>query len=142
MRSSLIFFDNKENSKRGNLRGLVIFPIFIILTLVWRQLMTKYYKCNNVGKLRKIISLIISAVLIVSAIGVQTPNTLQKAVVYGALIGFVIYGVSNCVLLVSSNKWGYMISFVDTLWGIASTSLLSFILYKVVQKYPYIFKAV
>ena len=84
----------------------------------------------------------ISGILIVSALGVQVPNTRKKAVVYGALVGFVVYGVSNSVLLATSNKWGYPLSLVDTSWGIASTALLAYILYEIVQKWPNTFQSV
>jgi uncharacterized membrane protein len=77
-----------------------------------------------------------SALLIVSAVAVHTPDTVKKAIVYSGLVGFVVYGISNVVLLSTSNKWGYGISLIDTVWGIVSTAFLGYILYRVVQKWP------
>lgn len=144
MKSSLVFWDTLENSKRGTLRGLIIFPIFIIITLTWYLLMYKIYNkhIDKVSLFRLCISLVLIGLLIVSALGVHTPNTLKKAITYGLLVGLVIYGISNLVLLATSNKWGYKISIIDILWGIISTGFLSFVLYIVVQKWPKYFNVI
>ena len=145
MKSSIVFFDNLENSKRGTLRGMVIFPIFILITLVWffftkKPLYDKHI--DIVSKDRLWVALCVSALLTVSAIGVHTPDTLQKAVVFSGLVGFVVYGISNATMLATTKKWDYSISFIDILWGIFSTSLLGYILYIVVNKWPKIFASV
>ena len=145
MKSSIVFFDNLENSKRGTLRGMVIFPIFILITLVWffftkKPLYDKHI--DTVSKDRLWVALCVSALLTVSAIGVHTPDTLQKAVIFSGLVGFVVYGITNSVMLAVTKKWNYSISFIDILWGIFSTSLLGYILYIVVNKWPKIFASV
>jgi uncharacterized membrane protein len=145
MKSNIVFFDTLENSKKGTLRGLVIFPIFIILTLLWFLLTKKSLYDKHIDKVpnsRLWISMGISALLIVSALGIHNPNTLRKAVVFGALVGLVVYGIANAVLLSASKKWDYTISFIDTLWGILSTAFLAYILYKIVKKWPKTFQVV
>ena len=140
----MVFLDNKENSKRCALRGLAIFPVYIILTLGWFLLTKNTLYAKHIDKVsipRILIALFVTGTLIVSAIGVQVPNTVYKAVIYGALVGFVVYGVSNAVLLATSKKWGYVVSLIDTAWGVISTALLGYILYKIVEKWPDIFKA-
>ena len=141
MKSSIVFFDNLENSKRGFLRGLVIFPIFILITLVWLFFSKTLYKkhIDTVSKYRLWFSLCIISLLTVSAIGVHTPNTLKKAVVFSALVGFVVYGITNSTMLMVTKKWNYSIFLIDILWGIFSTSLLGYILYIIVNKWPKIF---
>ena len=145
MKSSIVFFDNLENSKRGTLRGMVIFPIFILISLVCffftkKPLYDKHI--DIVSKDRLWVALCVSALLTVSAIGVHTPDTLQKAVIFSGLVGFVVYGITNSVMLAVTKKWNYSISFIDILWGIFSTSLLGYILYIVVNKWPEIFASV
>lgn len=139
MKSTLVFFDTSENGNIGNLRGLVIFPVFIILTAAWMFITKKslYDKhIDQVGIGSRIISIGIMAVLIVSAVAVHTPDTATKAVVYAGLVGLVVYGIHNSVLLMTSNKWGYGISIIDTVWGVLSTALLGYILYNIVQEWP------
>lgn len=136
MKSTLIFIDSRKNSKIGTLRGLVIFPIYIILTIIWFTLTKSLYK-NKHNK--TIIPLLFSALLIVSALGVHNPDSIKKAVYYGALVGFVIYGFASCLLLYYSNTWNYKISIITILWGIVSTGFLAYILYIITFKFPSIF---
>lgn len=144
MKSTLVFVDTKENGLRGTLRGLVIFPIYCIFTILWFYLTRKLYasKVDKVSNFRKVTSLLVTGLLIVSAIGVHTPDTRAKAIVYGALVGFVVYGITNFVLIATAKKWTFTISFIDTAWGIVSTALLSYILYEIVEKWPNTFKVV
>ena len=145
MKSSIVFFDSLENSKRGLFRTLVIFPIFIILTVVWLFFTKNIFydkHIDSVSKTRVWVSMIATTILIISALGIQTADTLQQAVVFSALVGLVVYGFTNATLLAVSEKWDYLISFIDTAWGIFSTSLMGFILYFVVNKWPKIFASV
>ena len=144
MKSSLVFFDSITNSKKGTYRGLLIFPIFILLNLLWYNLTYNLYSkhIDNVNNYRKIFALFITGSLIVSALGVHRPATLKTATVYSGLVALVIYTISNLKLLSTSSKWTYKISLIDTMWGILSTILLGIILYYAVNKYPNILKAV
>lgn len=138
MKSNIIFFDSLENTKRGALRWLVIFPIFIVLTFLWFLLTKKplYDKhIDNVSISRYIVALIISSLLISSAVGVHNPNNAITAVTYAGLVGLVVYGITNVALLATSNKWGYTVSVIDTLWGVVNTSFLGYILYIFVNKF-------
>ena len=141
MKSSIVFFDTLENSKRGLFRTLVIFPIFILITIGWLFITKSLYNkhIDNVNKNRLWVSMIITSILIISAIGIQTPNTLSEAIVFSALVGVVVYGFTNATLLAVSEKWDYEISMIDILFGIFTTTLLGFVSYQVVQKWPNIF---
>lgn len=138
MKSNIVFFDSMENSKRGTLRGIILFPIFIIMSLIWffitKNWFGKYFDKTNTGKI--VISLIVSGILIVSAITVHNPNSVSEVIVYGALVGLVVYGVANSTLLSVHNKWEYIPAIIDTTWGVASTALMAYILYMVVKKWP------
>ena len=138
MKSKIIFFDSSENSKRGTLRGMIIMPIFILLTLMWLFFTKKSLydeHMDDVHGSRSIVSLVVSGLLIVSALGVHNPDSITTAVTYAALVGLVTYGITNAVLLATLNKWDYTISVIDILWGIVSTAFLGYILYIVVNKF-------
>lgn len=145
MKSTLVFWDTPENSKRGTIRGLLILPIYMILTVAWfyvtKNMVYKNH-IDNVTTFRLLLSLFITGSLIVSIVAVQTPQSAEEALKYGALAGFAVYGICNFVLLAVSNKWGYTVAIIDTIWGIVSTMLLSYILYQIVQKWPNTFKTV
>lgn len=145
MKSTIIFFDSFENSKIGLLRGLVMFPIYILLTLIWfyftkDTIYSKYI--DEVTKAQFIIPLLLSSILVVSTLSIHVPNNATHAVVYGALAGFVIYGITNLTLLIVSKKWNYTVSVIDTLSGILIFSFLGYVLYKIVEKWPTIFQYV
>lgn len=145
MKSSIVFLDSLENSKRGTLRGLVIFPLFILMTLAWFAVTKKkLYRrhIDEVGKLRVSIALGVSALLVVSALGVHTPDTAKKAASYAGLVGLVVYGITNASMLAAVQKWGFKIAIIDTVWGVLSTALLGYLLFEVVQKWPNTFAAV
>jgi uncharacterized membrane protein len=86
--------------------------------------------------------MVVFSLLFSFAIGVQTPNSLQQAVLYSGLVGLIIYGITNMTMLATSNKWNYSIALIDTLWGILSTGLLGYILYILVKKRPNTFQTI
>ena len=139
MKSNIVFFDTYENSRIGTLRGLVIFPIFIILTLIWIYVMKKsnVKSYENIGSVRLCFYLIFSGLLIVSAIGVHNPDSYQKAAAYALLVGFVVYSISN--MYITNDRFS-LISLVDIIVGITITTILGIILYWIVEIWPCIFK--
>ena len=126
MKTKLIFFDNIEESKKGTLRGLVAITVLIILDLIWFKIMDY---SPIITKKFNYISAIFTYILLCSAIGVQQPNSIEEAVVYGALIGFVIYGVFNGTSYSINKNWTLKIAFLDTLWGMFVMSMASIVVY-------------
>jgi uncharacterized membrane protein len=58
----------------------------------------------------------------------------QDAILYGAFLGFAMYGVYNATNFATyPNKWNTKIAIFDTLWGTFVTSLSSYFLYKINQ---------
>jgi uncharacterized membrane protein len=134
MRTELIFFETKYESKRGTVRGAVALGCLTVLTFLWYGVaMKSFYKgrIDNVSPANFWVGIIVSAFLIISAIGVQLPTNAQTALVYGGLLGAVIYGVSNGTLLMVSNKWTIGLATLDVLWGILSTTMISFLIYRI-----------
>ncbi len=132
MKSSITFFDSLENSKRGTLRGISIFPIFIAINYLFYTYVLKI-KYNYYTQF-------LFGLLIVSAIGIHTPSSANKAIVYGALLGLVIYGTSTLTLtdLDCKDKISNKKTCIYLLWGVVTTSILSVILYFVLRQYRYL----
>ncbi len=127
MKTKLIFFDNIEESRKGTLRGLVAIAVLIILDLLWFQVMD--YSPIVTRKKFNYISALFTYILLCSAVGVQQPNSIEEAIVYGLLIGFVIYGVFNGTSYSISKNWTLKIAILDTLWGMFVMSMACIVVY-------------
>ena len=84
MQTQLVFFDSQYNSSLGLKRSLIALPFICALFLIF-----------NISEYRSFWKYILPIFLIVSAIGVQLPQSKTEATVYGALVGFVIFGTSS-----------------------------------------------
>lgn len=138
MKSQMVFFDTLENSKRGTARAAVILPFLLLFSAIWYlAIMKKFYMkhIDDTSMFRKIVAVCVIAFMLISALGVHNPNTFKKALFFGGLIGFVIYGCWNSVLYMTNTKWTIWISIIDILWGTISTAILGFILYFFVRNF-------
>ena len=81
MQTQLIFFDSQYNSSLGTKRSLIALPFISALFLIF-----------NIGYYRSFWKYILPIFLTISALGVQLPQSKTEATIYGALVGFVIFG--------------------------------------------------
>lgn len=126
MKTELIFFDNIEESKKGTLRGLIAIITLITLDLIWFAV-SKYFKVYDDVVTKNPINFftaILSWLLICSAISVQLPKSLTEAMIYGMLVGLVIYGVWNFTNH-AIMEWPIKTLICDTLWGMFVCSMAS-----------------
>ncbi len=84
------------------------------------------------------ISAIICWIIIIIAIQLLVLSrkelTDKDALLYGAFLGFAMYGVYNTTNFATyPNKWNTKIVILDTLWGTFVTSISSYLLYKINQ---------
>ena len=84
MQTQLVFFDSYYNSTLGTKRSLIALPFIVILFLIL-----------NISDNKSFFRYILPIFLIVSALCVQLPQTNKEAMVYGALVGFVVLGTSS-----------------------------------------------
>lgn len=132
MKSQIIFFDTVENSKRGTARGAVILPFLLLFSVIWYLVIMKKFYSKHIDDttiFRKILSVCVIAFMIISALGVHNPDSFKKAIVYGSLLGFVLYSCWNSVLYMIHTNWTIWIAIIDILWGTLSTAILGGILY-------------
>tara|TARA_Y100001980_G_C14552022_1_gene335878 strand:- start:1995 stop:2402 length:408 start_codon:yes stop_codon:yes gene_type:complete len=131
MQTKLIFFDKIEESRKGTLRGLVAITVLIVLDMLWFKIMDY---SPIVSKKFNYFSAIFTYILLCSAIGVQLPNSVQEAMVYGALVGFVIYGVFNGTSYSINKDWTIKIAVLDTIWGATVMSTAATVVYYIFHK--------
>lgn len=128
MKTELIFFGTTETSIEGLKKGFIAFVTLIFLDLIWFNIMD--YSKVITKKPINIFSAIFVWLLVCSAIGVQhNPKNVKTAATYGALVGFVIYGVYNGTNYAILKDWDLSISIIDTLWGIFVCSMASISVY-------------
>ena len=101
--------------------------------MIWFQILD-YKKEGGVTKKMNIISGLISWLLICSAISVQLPKSYKEAVVYGMLVGLVIYGVFNSTNFAINKDWSLKLSILDTMWGVVVCGIASSVVYLIFHK--------
>ena len=127
MKTQLFYFDGTKRSKKGTLRGLVVTIILLVVNSIMYKIYKKHFNFN-------IIYVLIMTILIASAISVQNPYNLNEALVYGGLVGGVVFGSINSVLLMTKHiQWSKKNAILSILVGISSTVLSSYVLYSVPQ---------
>ena len=128
MRTELIFFDSIENSMKGTTRGLIAFISLILFDFIWFSLSSKtVYK--SVTKKPNIYAAILVYLVICSAIAVQLPKTFNEALVYGLLVGFVIYSVFNLTSYAIFNSWSLSTAIIDTIAGTINCGIAAVMIY-------------
>lgn len=132
MRTTLIFFDEVSESKKGFLRGLVSIIILILMDLCWFQIMD--YDSIISRKKINLLAAFVAYLLMCSGLSVQLPNSLKEAAVYGMMFGLVVYGVYNGTNYATKSEWTMKLAILDTLWGMTLCSTVCIILYFIFHK--------
>ena len=123
MKTELIFFNGFSDSWEGIKRGFIATVTLIILYLISGK-----FQVLLPLSAKKIISSILALIILASAISVQNPANLSEAIVYSALVGFVIYSIFNLFLIILYNR-SISESILCTLWGTFICIIASIIVY-------------
>jgi len=117
--------------------ALVIFALFIILDLIWFSISGSFFK-NEVGSIARIGAdgswsvryLPAALVYILMTMGLLVfvlPNapTLVSAFLFGALFGFISYGIYDLTNLATLSAWTVKFVIVDMIWGTVLCGLVA-----------------
>ncbi|MFA6692363.1 MAG: DUF2177 family protein [Acholeplasmataceae bacterium] len=120
----------------------IAFILFLVIDLIWLGLIAKNLYQNQIGTLLKtntnwtaaiIFYLLFIGGLVFFAIQPSiTSATLWKAMLYGALFGFMTYATYDLTNLATLEGWPIQITIIDLIWGSflgASVSSLTYTLY-------------
>ena len=128
MKTELVFFGTINESIEGLKKGFIAFVTLLTLDLIWFQMMD-YSSIITKKPINKISALFVW-ILLCSAIGVQhNPQNIKISATYGALIGFVVYGVYNGTNYAINLNYPLSIAIIDTLWGIFVCCMASMSVY-------------
>lgn len=132
MRTELIFFDSIHESMKGTTRGLIAFISLIIFDFIWFSVSSKtVYK--TVTKTPNIYAAILVYLVLCSAIAVQLPKSYSEALVYGLLVGFVVYSVFNLTSFAIFN-WSLGTAIIDTIMGTINCGIAASLIYLIYFK--------
>lgn len=134
MKTELIFFDSVENSMKGTRRGLIAFVSLIIFDFIWFSISSDKIYNTITKKPINIYASILVYLIICSAIGVQLPKSYTEALVYGLLVGFVIYSVFNLTTFAIFKEWPLRTAIIDTIMGTINCGIAASMVYLIYNK--------
>lgn len=115
---------------------LATFAAFFIIDMVWLGLVARnlynqylgFLMAPNVNWLAAVLFYLlwIAGLLILAVIPGLQGNSLGKAVLFGALFGFMTYATYDLTNLATLKDWPVIITLIDIVWGtVLSTSVAS-----------------
>lgn len=118
---------------------LIVFGIFLIIDLIWLNLIAKNLYQKEIGNLLLknpnilpaflFYALFIVALLILVLIpGIQS-YTLLKTILFGAVFGFITYATYDLTNLATLDGWSIKMTITDLIWGTSVTTLITFLGY-------------
>lgn len=109
--------------------GCAIVALLAVLDILWFQFAGNFFK-NQIGAIARLAESGEWNVRIMPALGVYglmalaimvfvlpLTNTVQQAVLYGALFGFISYGIYDLTNLATLSAWTIKFAAVDMVWG-------------------------
>lgn len=119
-------------------------PVFVALDFLWVGLLAKNFYQREIGYLMKSnvnwVAVALFYLVFVSGLVlfVITPavgaSSLQRAVVWGALFGFVAYATYDFTNLATVKDWPWAVTVVDLIWGALVSSVTSAIAFVIASK--------
>lgn len=123
---------------------LIVFGIFLIIDLIWLNLIARNLYQKEIGNLLLknpnilpaflFYALFIVALLILVLIpGIQS-YTLLKTILFGAVFGFITYATYDLTNLATLDGWSIKMTIIDLIWGASVTTLITFLGYIIGSK--------
>jgi uncharacterized membrane protein len=123
---------------------LITFVIFFVIDLIWLGIIAKNLYQRQIGHLMAeqvnwfaailFYLLFIGGLVFFVLMPAVDAGSLGKAILYGALFGFITYATYDLTNLATLKNWPWQITVIDLTWGTflgMSTSLFSYLLYQV-----------
>lgn len=112
---------------------LLCLIIFIFLDAIYFFFTKNLYSFINQNNI-VIYYAFLSWISLAFAISSSKPNNIKQAIIYGGLLGLIVYSVFNSVELTINPLYrkNKFIAIVDILWGITICSIVSLIHYKII----------
>ena len=123
---------------------LIALPVFFAIDMLWLGVISKDFYKQQLGYIMTpnvnwyaaiIFYLIFIAGLVLFAISpALAKNSLQHALVFGALFGFITYATYDLTNLATIKDWPLKVTIIDMIWGAVLASSVSTVTYLVSNK--------
>lgn len=119
-------------------------PVFFIIDLLWIGVIAKDFYRNQIGFLLGPINwwaaiifylIFIVGILVFAVLPALDAGSLMKAVVLGALFGFVAYAAYDLTNLALTKNWPLMVTIVDMVWGAVISGSVATASYLIATKF-------
>lgn len=138
MKTELVFFDGLHESKNGTLRGLIAFILLAGFSALWFFITYNWLYKSSIQKInsslystRTIVSFILMYILVCSALAVQLPSSWDNALVYGLLVGLVVFGVGNLISIAIIDNYSILTAIADTVFASLMCGVVSVCVYHI-----------
>jgi uncharacterized membrane protein len=123
---------------------LIALPVFFAIDMLWLGVISKDFYKQQLGYIMTpnvnwyaaiIFYLIFIAGLVLFVISpALAKNSLQHALVFGALFGFITYATYDLTNLATIKDWPLKVTIIDMIWGAVLASSVSTVTYLVSNK--------
>ncbi len=123
---------------------LIALPVFFAIDMVWLGLVAKNFYAKQLGYLMKsapnwsaaiifYLIFVVGLVVFVIAPAVES-NSLQKAILLGALFGLISYATYDLTNFATIKDWPLIVTMIDLVWGTVVAASVSGITYFIASK--------
>ncbi len=123
---------------------LIVFGIFLVVDLIWLNLIAKNLYQKEIGSLLlktpNLIPAILFYLLFIVALlilvlipGIQS-YSLVKTLLIGAVFGFISYATYDLTNLATLQGWSLKMTVIDLIWGTSVTTFITFLGYIIGSK--------
>ena len=126
---------------------LLTVPVLFVIDMVWLGIISKNFYKEQLGHLFGdsinwppvifFYLLFVVGILVFCVLPVQKEDSLQKAIILGALFGLFTYSTYDLTNFATLKNWPFTVVLVDIVWGIVlsgTVSAVSFLISKLVTK--------
>lgn len=119
------------------------FPFFLAIDMIWLGVIAKNFYRSQLGDFLGPVqwpfavifyALFVVGILVFAVAPAITASSLGKAIVLGALFGFLAYATYDLTNLATLKDWPLTVSLVDMLWGATVSAVVASASFAVAQR--------
>lgn len=123
---------------------LIAIPVFFVIDILWLGLVARGFYQDQIGPLLRdkvnwgaavaFYLVFLAGVVVFVVLPAVERQSLQHALVYGALFGLVTYAAYDLTNLAVAKDWPLAVTLVDMAWGTVLTATVSGVTYWIAQR--------